>query len=161
MPGKRQPTAVVKANGRKNMTKTEEAERLAGEVHVDPPKQIQPPSFLPKRLHKEFLEVAGILAGLELYSDLDRDVLGQYFVCRERWIKADRHASRAINNGNSELAKEWNTVQSSYFKQARQCAEAMGLSVTSRCRLVVPNAPPKPEDNPFGQLIVLPGAVNG
>lgn len=40
--------------------------------------------------------------------------------------------------GTEKLAKEWTAVQSSYFRQCRQCAEVMGLSISSRCRLVVP-----------------------
>ena len=41
---------------------------------------------------------------------------------------------------SEKLAKEWATVQGTYFKQCRQCAEVMGLSISSRCRLSVPDA---------------------
>ena len=57
---------------------------------------------------------------------------------RERWVRADRLASDAIRKKDEKLAREWAGVQGTYFKQCRQCAEAMGLSITSRCRLVVP-----------------------
>ena len=41
-----------------------------------------------------------------------------------------------------------------HFKQARACANDMGLTVTSRCRLVVPDSPQKGEENnPFLALI--------
>ena len=43
MAGKRQPTDVVLANGRKHLSKTEEAERRAGEVKVSPAKTAKPP----------------------------------------------------------------------------------------------------------------------
>lgn len=161
MPGKRQPTAVVEANGRKHLSQAEKAKRLAGEVQAPPSKDYTPPRFLPKKLAREFSEMAEKLAKLGLFTDFDRDVLGQYFLCRDRWQAADKKAARAIRADDDEQARAWTTVQGSYFKQARQCAESMGLSITSRCRLVVPQASPKPEDNPFGQLIVLPGAVNG
>ena len=75
-----------------------------------------------------------------LYTELDRDVLGQFLVARDRWVRADKLASAAIRNKDEKLAKEWTGIQSTYFKQCRQCAEAMGLSVSSRCRLVVPDA---------------------
>ncbi|MFU2433406.1 MAG: hypothetical protein ACM678_06045, partial [Clostridiales bacterium] len=61
-------------------------------------------------------------------------------LCRERWTKADKKAAAAISKNDEKLAKEWTSIQGAYFKQARQCAEAMGLSVTSRCRIVVPTA---------------------
>ena len=52
------------------------------------------------------------------------------------------------------MADSWGKIQERYFKQARNCANDMGLTVTSRCRLVVPAAPQKgEEDNPFLQLI--------
>ena len=65
-------------------------------------------------------------------------MLGQFLVARERWHRADRLASAAIRAKDDKLAKEWTGIQSTYFKQCRQCAEVMGLSISSRCRLVVP-----------------------
>lgn len=140
MAGKRQPTDLVAANGRKHMTQAEEDQRRDQEVHVPPPDAAVPPKWLPKRLHGEFREIGEILRTAGLYAELDRDVLGQYFLARERWLKADRKAASAIKADDEKLAREWTSVQGAYFKQARQCAEAMGLSVTSRCRIVVPTA---------------------
>ena len=59
-----------------------------------------------------------------------------------------KHPSRA------EEADGWSRIQDRYFKQTRACANDMGLTITSRCRLVVPGAgePDEPE-NPFLQLI--------
>lgn len=142
MAGKRQPTSLVEANGRKHMTVAEADARRDREVHVPSPDQVTPPRWLPKKYQPEFGEIGGILRDAGLYSDLDRDILAQYFVARDRWARADKLASAAIRDKNEKLAKEWTTVQGTYFKQARQCAEAMGLSVTSRCRIVVPDALP-------------------
>ena len=121
MPGPRQPTDLVKANGRKHLTQAEEDARRDQEVHVPPPERAEPPRWLGKKFHREF-----------------RDVLGQFLVARERWHRADRLASAAIRAKDEKLAKEWTGIQSTYFKQCRQCAEVMGLSISSRCRLVVP-----------------------
>lgn len=139
MAGRRQPTALVEANGRKHLTQAEADQRRDQEVHVPPPETVTPPKWLLKTYHQEFLEIGEILRTAGLYTDLDRDVLAQYFVLRSRWEKADKLAAKAIRERDEKLAKEWTSVQSSYFKQARQCAEAMGLSVTSRCRIVVPS----------------------
>lgn len=138
MAGRRQPTALVEANGRKHLTQAEADQRRDQEVHVAPPDTVTPPRWLLKKYRAEFLEIGEILRAAGLYTDLDRDVLAQYFVLRDRWEKADKLAAKAIRECDEKLAKEWTSVQSSYFKQARQCAEAMGLSVTSRCRIVVP-----------------------
>lgn len=138
MPGPRQPTDLVKANGRKHLTQAEEDARRDQEVHVPPPEQAEPPKWLGKKFHQEFREIGETLRLAGLYTELDRDVLGQFLVSRERWQRADRLASAAIRAKDEKLAKEWTGIQGAYFKQCRQCAEAMGLSVSSRCRLVVP-----------------------
>lgn len=140
MSGKRQPTALVEANGRKHLTKAEADSRRDREIVVPPVDAVAPPRWLPKALHKEYREIGELLNSAGLYAELDRDVLGQYFLCRERWAKADKKAAAAIRKSDEKLAREWTSIQASYFKQARQCAEAMGLSVTSRCRIVVPTA---------------------
>ncbi len=138
MAGRRQPTDVVAGNGKKHLTRAEEDARRDREVHVPPPEQALPPRWLPKRLRGEFQQIGGILLGAGLFSELDRDVLGQYFLARDRWLKADKLAASAIRDKDEKLAREWTGVQSAYFRQARQCAELMGLSVSSRCRLVLP-----------------------
>ena len=140
MPGARQPTDVVKANGKKHLSQSEEDQRRDQEVHVPPPDRAEPPGWLLKKFHREFREIGEILRQAGLYTELDRDVLGQFLVARDRWVRADKLASVAIRDKDEKLAKEWTAVQGTYFKQCRQCAEAMGLSVSSRCRLVVPDA---------------------
>ena len=79
-------------------------------------------------------------------------------MARERWVRADKLASAAIRKKDEKLAREWTGVQGSYFKQCRQCAEAMGLSITSRCRLVVPEvmvnaARTEGDEDEFTQLL--------
>lgn len=122
------------------MTRAEEDERRDQEVHVPVPDQVAPPKWLPKKLHAEFTEIGEILRLAGLYAELDRDALGQYFLARERWQRADKLASRAIRDQDEKLAREWTGVQGTYFRQCRQCAEVLGLSISSRCRLVVPPA---------------------
>lgn len=94
MPGKRQPTDIVKAKGLKHMTQAEEDARRDQEVHVPPPDKAVPPKWLPKKYHNEFCEIGEILRTAGLYAELDRDVLAQYFVCRERWLHADKLAAK-------------------------------------------------------------------
>lgn len=139
MPGPRQPTELVMASGKKHLTRAEEDARRDQEVHVPPPDHVTPPRWLPKKLHAEFCEIGEILRLAGLYTELDRDALGQFFLSRERWQRADKLASKAIRNQDEKLAKEWTGVQGTYFRQCRQCAEVLGLSISSRCRLVVPS----------------------
>ena len=138
MPGPRQPTDVIKARGAKHLSQSEEDQRRDQEVHVPPPDRAEPPAWLGKKFHREFREIGEVLRQAGLYTELDRDVLGQFLVARDRWVRADKLASAAIRDKDEKLAREWTAVQGAYFKQCRQCAEGMGLSISSRCRLVVP-----------------------
>lgn len=154
MPGPRQPTDVVKAKGRKHMTKAEEAQRRAGEVQVERPKTVKVPKWVPEDLKKEFRALGRKLLAAGLCTDLDADTLGRYLVAQHQYILAAQEAEQALTRRDQEGADDWGKIQERYFKQARNCANDMGLTVTSRCRLVVPDAPQKgEEDNPFLQLI--------
>ena len=80
MPGKRQPTDVIKANGRKHLSRAEEAQRRAGEVNLSTAKTARPPSWLPeepKELKKSFRALGRQLIEAKLFTELDRDTLGR------------------------------------------------------------------------------------
>lgn len=139
MAGKRQPTDVVIANGRKHLSKTEEAERRAGEVKVSPAKTAKPPKWLPETLKKDFRAIGKRLIASGLYTELDADTLGRYLVAQHQWLIATGEAEKALAQRDQEGADGWGKIQERYFKQARNCANDMGLTVTSRCRLVLPS----------------------
>lgn len=159
MAGGRQATDVVVAKGRKHFTKAELEARRAAEARVqgqaeDGPGQFHAPAWLPQALREEFNALRTELVRRGLMAKIDRDMLGFYLVAREEYTAAGRRASAAIRKGDADGAKDWSSVQEKYYKQARACANDMGLTVTSRCRLVVPDAPQKEEaDNPFLRLI--------
>lgn len=155
MPGPRQPTDVVKSNGRKHLSKAEEAERRSREVKVPPAKIAKPPRWLPEWLKKDFRTLGKKLIATGLYTELDADTLGRYLVAQHQWVAATRELNDALDAQDLEQAAAWGRVQDRHFKQARNCANDMGLSVTSRCRLVVPDNGNQAEEdaNPFLPLI--------
>lgn len=157
MAGTRQPTDVVVANGRKHLSRAEEAERRAGEVQVPKPKTIKAPKWVPEQLKKDFRALGKQLLACGLYTDLDADTLGRYLVAQHQYLIATQETEKALAKRDQETADSWGRIQERYFKQARNCANDMGLTVTSRCRLVVPNmgtGKQSPEDdNPFLELI--------
>lgn len=155
MPGPRQPTDVIKANGRKHLSKAEEAARRAREAKVPKAKTAKPPKWLPEYLKKDFRALGKQLIAADIYTDLDADTLGRYLVAQHQWTIATEEAETALAGRDQEQAENWGRVQDRYFKQARNCANDMGLTVTSRCRLVVPEGTKQAteEQNPFLQLI--------
>lgn len=138
MAGKRQPTSVVIANGRKHLTKAETDARLDAEVRMKQPKTAKPPKWLPENMKKEFRAIGKKLIACGLYSELDADTLGQYLVSRYDWINAEKMSSEYVAAGKKADAKEWVSIQNTLFKQCRQCAESLGLTISSRCKLMIP-----------------------
>lgn len=154
MPGPRQPTDLLKATGRKHLSHAEEAERRSREVRVEPPKTAKPPKWLPEELRKDFRALGRRLIAEGLYTDLDADTLGRYLVAQHQWTIAAKEAETALQERDQETAEDWGRIQDRYFKQARGCANDLGLTISSRCRLVLPESvKPKEEGNPFLQLL--------
>lgn len=148
MAGSRQPTDVVLANGRKHMTKAEEADRRSHEISLQPAKKAIPPKWLgrgfdddaAKALKTEFRKLGKQLIDVGLYADLDADTLAHYLVARHQWETAAAYAEQYLQSGEVKEADVWGKIQERYFSAARRCASDMGLTLSSRCKLIVPPA---------------------
>lgn len=106
MPGPRQPTDVVKAKGRKHLSKAEEAQRRAGEVQVERPKTVKVPKWVPEDLKKEFRALGRKLLAAGLYTDLDADTLGRYLVAQRQYILATQETEWPWTSGT----RKWRTA---------------------------------------------------
>ena len=157
MPGPRMTTDALKERGRKHLSKTEEAERRAGEVQVPKAKTAKPPKWLPDELAKDFRAIGKKLIAAGIYTDLDADTLGRYLVAHQHYVAATQQLNAAFAAEEQDVGAidAWSKIQERHFKQARNCANDLGLTVTSRCRLVVPDngKQASEETNPFLQLI--------
>ena len=157
MSGRRQPTDLVIAKGRKHLTKNEVGTRKAGEVTADPPKQIRSPAWLPDDLKPDFRRIAKQLIALKIFSTLDYDALGRYLVAHASWLEASGQAMIYLKRKDVEAAREWAAIQDKYFKQARACAEDLGLTISSRCKLVIPQVALDDDDD--DDFLTPPGVV--
>lgn len=175
MPNQTQPISLVSYKGRKHLTKAEMAERAASEVHA-PSDKIEPPKFLNAKQKEEFCRLADELTPLEIMSNLDTGELARYCVALsmyERYTKLLRQAPKrkaarlrreAKEAGepipddmtDEELALDLETelvkLQDKFFQQCETTAKALGLNITSRCRLIIPKAPEAPKPNRFDRF---------
>lgn len=138
------------------MTKAEIAQRQEQEVRLDKPKRIKPPVWLPGDLEGDFKALAKELLAADMgAAGLDRDTIGRYLVAQAQYTAATRMVRDALDREAADEVGFWTKQQAEYFKQARACAVDMGLTITSRCRLVVPErSSQNGEDaNPFLQLV--------
>ncbi len=155
MPGTRLPIEVLDARGRKHMGKRE---RQAREDSQPKPsaavKKLTAPKWLPEDLREDFNRIARALVDLmpRLIIRPDADTVANYCVVYAAWKSATNLANDALNREDLEDAQAWSLVQDRYFKQARACANDLGLTITSRCRLVVPEKENRGEENPFLKL---------
>lgn len=128
--------------------------RIETEVHAPAPKRVSAPKYLPNILRDEFRGLAKQLIELHIFAELDYDMLARYLMAREAYLEAQAHASRAIGEQDEKASGVWTKTANIYFGQCQSCAAALGLSISSRCRLVVPKPPKDPaDDDPLSQML--------
>lgn len=167
MAGPRKPMLLNLANGGKNWTKDEIQERLSSEVQPVTD-GIAAPSFLTAKQKKEFDRIAAQLQKLKIMGETDCDTLARYVVAQELYAQAvkDLRAIRKLRpkDGDDpvlalENAVAWAAMLDKldkrtdrYFKQATTAAAALGLTISSRCKLVVPVKNEAPKTNKFDKF---------
>ena len=152
MAGKRQPIELVIAKGKKNLTKAEIKERLESEVKPIADNIVAPP-YLTKKQKEEFYKIAGQLEKLKIMGETDVDALARYIVANDLYIKAVKKLRSTEVANDPVLFELWARNQERYFKQCRSSANDLGLSISSRCRLVVPEAKDtQPKENKFSKF---------
>lgn len=160
MSGQRQPIELVIANGKKNLTKAEIQERLDSEVKPIA-ENIIAPAYLTKKQKDEFNKIADQLKKLKIMGETDVDALARYIVANDFYINAVKQLRKTEIKNDPFKFEAWAKIQERYFKQCRSSANDLGLSISSRCKLVVPatKEPPK-KTNKFAKFEKRP-AVNG
>lgn len=167
----REPIDLIIAKGKKHLTKEEIERRKNTEVNTDDYKDIRAPSYLSKKQKNEFAEIATKLLGIGIMCELDEDCLARYLIAQDNYLKFTKLLNTAMKKKNAKEYKdnaEMQRVLSSdieaylihqdrAFKQCNSCADKLGLTITSRCRLVVPEPPEKPKENKFTKFSVVNG----
>lgn len=148
----REPLKLLEAKGKSHLSAAEKDERARTEVQALVPKQVRSPDWLPEDLRKDFNALSRRLVEIGIFTKLDRDTLARYLIAHQLYLKATNHIQSAISEGKSGEAVKWSSVQGKYFQQCRDCANDLGLTVTSRCRLVMPKTD-EPEENAFERMM--------
>ena len=147
MSGQRQPIELVLANGKKHLTKAEIEARRASEIGP---------------LKVEFTRIAGQLSELKIMGETDVDALARYVVANTFYVNAVKKLRSKEVRDDPELFESWLKIQEKFFKQARSSATDLGLTISSRCKLVVPAADKTEEKvNKFTKFVKRPAVENG
>lgn len=146
MAGPRQPIDLLEYKGNKHLTKAETEARRAAEVKAPAPqsKRVKPPAYLPKSLHKKFRSLAKQLIEIGILAEIDYDCLARYLLAEQAYLAVTEQVNRAIANQAISLLDDLSKTQTRYFNQCSRAAADLGLTISSRCRLVVPKPPEDP-----------------
>lgn len=166
MSGQRQPIELVIAKGSKNLTKAEIENRRKSEI-TPITDDIVAPSYLTAKQKNEFDRIAKQLLKLKILGETDVDALARYVVAQNFYVdsvkairqlpkekpKKDEFTDVSEYYSNLELWYKRQAIldkrQERFFKLCRASANDLGLSISSRCKLVVPQAPDVPKENKF------------
>ena len=176
MAGQRQPTDLVVMKGKKHLTKAEIEARKNAEV-VAPNDKVKPPAYLTPEHTKKFRKLSKELLAIKLIANVDCDALARLLIAQDQYIEITdkiretplmvdvpvyemrenpdtgeqervQVGTREVVNGERERLM---IIQDRCMKQCRQGASDFGMTVSSRCRLVVPKAKETKPGNKFAK----------
>ena len=149
MAGQRLPLEVVQARGSKHLTKAEIQERQDREIKPITDNIIAP-GYLTKKQKDDFYKISEQLQKLKIMGETDVDALGRYITANDFYIEAVKQMRKKEVKEDPYKFETWAKIQERYFKQCRSSANDLGLSISSRCKLVVPEAKKEtPKENKF------------
>lgn len=162
MPGPRQPIELVIAKGKKHLTKNEIEERRRSEVR-GLTNGIAAPSFLTAKQKRQFDVIAGQLLEIGIMSSTDNDALARYITAQGLYEQAVKDLAKVQKEKPHEadsgklicwvnLLETLDKRVDRYYKQAQNAASALGLTISSRCKLVVPKSDEPPKGNKFDRF---------
>ena len=141
----REPADLIKAKGRKHMTEDEYEERKQSEIDV-PFVDVQPPSYLKKKQKEKFMDIADKLLAIGIMTELDVDMLAMYILSHDLYLSYTKTIAQLIKQNDIAGLKDVQNMQDKAFRQAHTAARALGLTITDRCRIVIPNPPDNDDD---------------
>lgn len=152
MAGARQPTALVELKGKKHFTKAELEERRNAEVNADTD-NIVPPDYLTEKQAGEFFALANELKRCEIMTNLDCDALARFIVARSDYadyVKLMRSIPKTVDN--LQELKEADKLKRGAFLDCNTAAKELGMTISSRCKLVIPK---KEESKPINKFAAI------
>lgn len=159
---KKQPLAVIQGKGRSNhLTKAEIEQRQKHEEAMKAgTDKIIPPDRLTKKQKERFNELASELVSLGIFDNLDVDTLALYVETYDNYVRVLRSSKRITNQEMDAdfdaYAKRIRTLNQ-LVDTCRKLANDLGLTITSRLKLVIPQKEEE-EESPMAKFLSRRGA---
>ena len=149
MGGQRLPLEVVQARGSKHLTKAEIQERREREIKPITDNIIAP-AYLTKKQTTEFYTISEQLQKLKIMGETDVDALARYIIAKDLYVKLSKQIAKTSIVTDPFILDKYLKNQDKMFKQCRASANDLGLTISSRCKLVVPETKSEtPKENKF------------
>lgn len=133
----KEPIDLIIAKGKKHLTKSEIEQRRSEEIDV-PFKDVEPPDYLSESQKREFNEYAEKLVAIGIFTELDEDCLARYVLSKNLYLRYTSLLSSMMSKKNVAEMGKVQQLQDKAFRQCTTCARDLGLTITSRCKLVIP-----------------------
>lgn len=153
MPKQREPVELIMTKGKKHLTKSEIEFRMSTEVKPNA-ENITAPNWLTKKQQKQFDEYAKKLEDIGIMGDTDIDQLARYVVAQELYIKYSKELQKKEVLKNPLLTEQFLKNQDKVFKQCHTIASSLGMTISSRCKLVIPHQEEQTKINKFDKFKV-------
>lgn len=154
---KKLPVDLIDAKGNSNpVSRAEREERRAAELHLaEGMHKCEPPAFIAsnKKRAERFNELAAMLMRImpDNFGAPDADCLGRYVVAQSQFEDFTERIDKMMSakNPDTKDMRRLQLMQSDAFNRATKTASELGLTVTSRCKLVVPSSGDEDQDEDF------------
>ena len=144
-----QPIELILAKGKSHKSKAEIKERINNQIKA-PVDNIVPPKFLNKKQKELFNEISKELIDLDIMSNLDCNALAMYIKSLDMYTEVTKELEKTSLEDISQF-KELTILHEKYAKECRMLASDLGLTISSRCKLVVPK-PVEVKKNKFDKF---------
>lgn len=171
----REPIKLIIAKGNKHLTKAEIETRQAEEI-TPCTDDLTPPKYLTKAEKNRFEKLAEQLDKIGILGETDVETLARYVSAQTLYEQATKDLRKL--NKERPARSDYDTrddylvmydiwtkasetaakLQDRYFKQAMAAARELGLTISSRCRLVAPTKDEAPPANKFNKFRQIGGA---
>lgn len=145
---RREPIALIEAKGRKHLTKAEIEERKAQEPDA-PDDDLVAPEYLSEKQTNEFDHLVYELKRIGIIGNVDSEALGRYIVLKDQFVSLTKQLNKRGLINNIDEYDKVSRAQIRCFNAVRAAANDLGLTISSRGKLIMPKLPEEPKENRF------------
>lgn len=144
---KKQPLSVIQGNGKSHHLTKDEVKRRADHEEKMKGKtdKIVAPSYLLKKQKDEFDAIAAELMDLEIMNNLDVDTLARYIEAKSEYRRLGPIIRHLRPVDDIETYTKLSRIRKQLSDECRAYANDLGLTITSRLKLVIPKKEEKSE----------------